>query len=54
VRHFYVRERYLNDYTRIEHVDGRTQLTDCLQNPLNVVDLKYCAVKLELLLEEVK
>ena len=30
VRHFYVRERYLNDDIGIEHVDGRKQLADLL------------------------
>jgi hypothetical protein len=34
VRHFYVRERYLNDYIRIEHVDGRKQLADLLTKPI--------------------
>jgi len=33
VRHFYVRERYLNDDLGIEHVDGRKQLADLLTKP---------------------
>jgi hypothetical protein len=34
VRHFYVRERYLNDDIGIEHVDGRKQLADLLTKPI--------------------
>ena len=34
VRHFYVRERYLNDDIGIEHVDGRIQLADLLTKPI--------------------
>jgi len=34
VRHFYVRERYLNDDIVIEHVDGRKQLADLLTKPI--------------------
>jgi hypothetical protein len=34
VRHFYVRERYLNNDIEIEHVDGRKQLADLLTKPI--------------------
>ena len=34
VRHFYVRERYLNNDNEIEHVDGRKQLADLLTKPI--------------------
>jgi hypothetical protein len=34
VRHFYVRERYLNDDIGIERVDGREQLLDLLTKTL--------------------
>jgi hypothetical protein len=37
VRHFYVRERYLNDDMGIEHVDGRKQLADLLTKPTECV-----------------
>jgi len=33
VQHSYVRERYLNDDIRIEHVEGRKQLVDLLTKP---------------------
>jgi hypothetical protein len=33
VRHFCVREKYLNDDIGIEHVDGKKQLTDLLTKP---------------------
>jgi hypothetical protein len=33
VRHFYVRERYLNNDIEIEHVDGRKQLADLFTKP---------------------
>ena len=34
VRHFYVRERCLNEDMGIEHVDGRKQLADLLTKPI--------------------
>ena len=37
VRHFCVRERYLNDDIGIEHVDGRKQLADLLTKPIEQV-----------------
>jgi hypothetical protein len=40
VRHFYVRERYLNDDIEITHVDGRKQLADLLTKPIEHVRFK--------------
>jgi hypothetical protein len=37
VRHFYVRERYLDDDTWTEHIDGRKQLADLLTKPMERV-----------------
>ena len=40
VRHCYVRERYLNDDIRIEHVDRRKQLADLLTKPIEHVQFE--------------
>jgi len=37
VRHFYVRERYVNDDIGIEHFDGRKQMADLLTKPIEHV-----------------
>jgi hypothetical protein len=37
VRHFYVRDRYLDDDIGIEHTDGRKQLADLLTKPIELV-----------------
>lgn len=34
VRHFYVRERFLNGELKLEHIDGKDQLADLLTKPL--------------------
>jgi hypothetical protein len=40
VRHFCVRERYLNGDILIEHIDGRRQLADLLTKPIEHVQLE--------------
>ena len=45
VQHFYMRERYLNDYNTLT---GENNCHTRLQNPLNLFDLKYCVMKLKL------
>jgi hypothetical protein len=40
VRHFYVRERYLNNDIGIEQVDGRKQLADLLTKPIEHVQFE--------------
>jgi len=42
VRHFYVRQRYLNNDIGIEHVDGRKQLADLLTKPIEHVRFEVC------------
>ena len=37
VRHFYVRERFLNGDLKLEHIDGTNQLADLLTKPLEKV-----------------
>ncbi|KAK9703701.1 hypothetical protein QE152_g29135, partial [Popillia japonica] len=37
VRHFYVRERFLNGELKLEHISGRDQVADLLTKPLERV-----------------
>ena len=48
VRHFYVRERYLNGDFRIEHIDGRRQPADLLTKPIEHARFKVlcCEVRI--------
>lgn len=35
VRHFYIREKYLNEELTLEHIDGQKQLVDLFMKPLD-------------------